>query len=396
VTAPEHNERAVAEAASGEAEPDEKAKILVVDDLLNNRVAMRELLRPLDVQILEAETGLAALQMLLRHELALILMDVQMPNMDGLEATSLIRQNPATRGVPIILVTAHGRDQELEDRGYDLGAVDYLYKPIVSHVLLAKVRVFLDLHRSRRIVGLGRELEASRREVERSRDEIEQFAYVASHDLREPVRMVASFAQLLAKEYAAVLDDRGREWLGYVTDGATRMQQMMDDLLRFSRAGRHAGPAQTVDTSEVLMEVLSILRLRIDEEGAQVSVGELPPVRGERTGIVQVFQNLIENALRYRSERPPEIHVQAHAEGDMVRLSVRDNGVGIAAEHQGRIFQIFARLHRDRHGGLGVGLSLARRIVESSGGRLWVESVPGAGSTFSFTLPMAEGPKEPA
>lgn len=239
------------------------------------------------------------------------------------------------------------------------------------------------------------ELMAERRaeDLQRSNAELEQFAYIASHDLQEPLRMVASFVQLLATRYADRLDDRGREYIGFAVDGARRMQQMVQDLLAFARVGRRGElVTAAVDLNGCYALACQHLEHAIAESQAVVEAAELPIVRGVELQLVQVLQNLIGNAIKYRGEERPRVRVDAVREGPFWRLTVRDNGIGIEPQYFDRIFVIFQRLHqRENYSGTGIGLAICKRIIEAHGGRIWVESAPGQGSTFSFVLPAAAG-----
>ena len=227
-------------------------------------------------------------------------------------------------------------------------------------------------------------------ELERSNQELEQFAYVASHDLQEPLRMVASYTQLLARRYRGQLDEDADEFIGFAVEGAERMRDLINDLLTYSRAGRQEREFGSVDLERVLDRTVSNLTVAIEEEGATVTRDPLPTVKGDESWLTQVFQNLISNAIRFRGAEAPRVHVAAartNGSGEW-RISVQDNGEGIAEEHLERIFLIFQRLHGRRESpGTGIGLSIAKRIVERHGGRIWVESEPGRGSTFHFTIP---------
>jgi PAS domain S-box-containing protein len=231
-------------------------------------------------------------------------------------------------------------------------------------------------------------------ELARSNAELEQFAYVASHDLQEPLRMVASYVQLLEKRYKNQLDEKALQYIGFAADGAQRMQRLITDLLEYSRVRTHGSPLEPTDCNEVLGQVLANLRLAIEEQQAKVTHDPLPMVPADHTQLAQIFQNLIQNGLKFhRSDEPSRIHVGAeHRNGEWL-FSVRDNGIGIEPQHFDRIFVIFQRLHpRREYPGTGIGLSLVKRIVERHGGRIWVESEPGRGTTFYFTVP-EEGAK---
>jgi len=364
-----------------------RAQILVVDDRPANLVAMRQVLEDLDAEIHEAHSGDEALGEAGCHDFAVVLLDAQMPGMDGFETASRLRRNPATARMPIIFVTAIHHDEAYESQGYELGAVDYLFKPINPRILRSKVKVFLELYRQRQELDRMDELRSSQEQLERSRGDLEQFAYVASHDLQEPLRSVTSFLQLIARRFEGQLGEDGDRWIGYAVGGARRMQALIADLLRFSRAGVAPAPGEPLDAGGVLEEVLENLRSCIEATGASVLAGPLPEVMVHRTELVQILQNLLENAIKYRRDETPRIHIEARREGAHVVFGVRDNGLGIEEGHLERIFQVFQRLQRDDDGGTGIGLAIVKRVVERRGGRVWVESTPGVGSTFWFTLP---------
>jgi PAS domain S-box-containing protein len=225
-------------------------------------------------------------------------------------------------------------------------------------------------------------------ELERSNKELELFAYVASHDLQEPLRMVSSYTQLLERRYSAKLDDDAREFIGYAVDGATRMQRLINDLLDFSRVGTRAKPMEPTDVAELLGNVRANLSVAIEETGALVTNDFMPVVTADAGQLGQLLQNLIGNALKFRNGGCPHVHVRAVETPYHWEFSVSDNGIGIEKQYFDRIFVIFQRLHtKGDYPGTGIGLALCKRIVERHGGKIWVESTPKEGSTFSFTLP---------
>ncbi|MGE3631220.1 MAG: ATP-binding protein, partial [Sandaracinaceae bacterium] len=225
-----------------------------------------------------------------------------------------------------------------------------------------------------------------------SNEDLEQFAYVASHDLQEPLRMVSSYTALLSKRYSGQLDDTAKRYIAYAQDGAMRMRVLIDDLLTYSRVRTRGGELVSIQVAGALERALSNLRVTLKETDATIDADIDAMVLADPTQISQVFQNLISNSLKFRAEAPPRVVVTARRDAEMFTFAVRDNGIGIAPEYGERIFQMFERLHtRDEYAGTGIGLALCRRIVERHGGRIWVESEAGVGSTFLFTLRAANG-----
>jgi PAS domain S-box-containing protein len=237
------------------------------------------------------------------------------------------------------------------------------------------------------------ELAQRAQELARSNADLEQFAYVASHDLQEPLRMVASYVQLLSRRYKGKLDADADTFIGYAVDGATRMQALINDLLAFSRVSTRGKEPVPVPLDKCLERALSHLRLALEDAGAEVKAEPLPWVKGDESQLVQLLQNLVGNAAKFRGERPSRLRVSSTLEGDTVTVAVEDNGIGIEPQYHERIFAIFQRLHaKEEYPGTGIGLSICKKIVERHGGRIWVESTPGQGSTFRFTLAAAAPP----
>jgi signal transduction histidine kinase len=315
----------------------------------------------------------------------IVLADYNLPNWTGMEALKVLRREAPE--VPMILVSGALGDVTAVEC-IKRGVTDYVLKDGLARLPEA-IRRALD-EKQERVLRRQAEIDLAKKaeELTRSNADLEQFAYVASHDLQEPLRMVAAYTQLLAERYTGKLDENADKFLGYASEGALRMQVLIQDLLAFSRVGRNA-VAGAVDCNAVLKEVVQTLSATIEESKAIVTFGELPEIWAERTQMSQVFQNLIGNAIKFHGPEPPMIAIQAEKADDHWLFSVSDNGIGIPPECAENIFVVFQRLHaRTEYPGNGIGLAICKKIIERYGGRIWVESREGSGSTFKFILPI--------
>jgi hypothetical protein len=522
-----------------EQPPPERVKILLVDDTPENLISLEAALDGLGQDLVLANSGMEALRHLLDHDFAAILLDVKMPDMDGFQTAELIRSRKRSRHTPILFLTGYKSDEHLF-RGYDLGAVDFLFKPIVPEVLRSKVGVFVELSRNtallrrqaevlskaeqkfrslleaapdamiissedgrislvnsqvevmfgfrreeligqnirelvpdwasfsplsadvhahaavgpssprelwavrknkqrypveislsplqteegllltsairditerkkadeairelnttleQRVTERTQELVESNEALRQSNDDLKQFAYAASHDLQEPLRMVALYSQMLQRKYASQLDAETDQYVGFIVGGAKRMEMLLKDLLTYSQTGADVGPAQSIDFEPVMRKVLLNLQASIEQTGAAISWESLPTVQAHEVRLVQLLQNIVGNAIKYRSHEAPKIRIAAERRDADWLFVVEDNGIGIEPEYAPQIFGIFKRLHGQNYPGTGIGLAICQRIVERYGGRIWVESKPGEGSRFFFTLPPAAGQSQDA
>ncbi len=379
--------------------------ILLVDDRPENILAYEAILGNLDANLLKARSGQDALRCLLLHEVAVILLDVQMPDMDGFETATLIRQNKRFEHTPILFVTAGDKTEAKQAEGYAAGAVDFLFKPIMPGILRSKVRVFLELHRKTELLrrqareekAMAQQLAAQAQELERSNEDLERYAYIISHDLQQPLRVVGSFLQLLSRRCEGRLDPDAERYIGFATEGAARMSEMLSGLLAHSRVGRGGEIRwEQVDCDELLRQVRDNLRVLLEETEAVLEVEPLPELEGNPTLLAQLFQNLIQNAVKFRGQAAPQVAISAERDGALWRFRVRDNGIGFETRFADRIFEIFQRLHtREEYEGTGMGLAIARKIVQTHGGRLWARSEPGQGAEFLFTIPISQAGREP-
>ena len=241
------------------------------------------------------------------------------------------------------------------------------------------------------IVQAEESLKQQAKELARSNTELGQFAYVASHDLQEPLRMVTNYVKILAEDYQGKLGEDADRYINYAVDGATRMKRLIDDLLAFSRVGTKGKPFEATDCNDILKGVIAHLEAAIEDSGAVITHGDLPTVMADATQLTQLLQNLVGNGIKYSGKRSPRVDISVENKGDEWIFSVRDNGIGIAPHHYERIFEMFQRLHhRSEYPGTGIGLALCHKIVDRHGGRIWVQSEIGKGSTFYFSIPIGE------
>ncbi|HSY90302.1 MAG TPA: ATP-binding protein [Candidatus Binatus sp.] len=308
-----------------------------------------------------------------------ILADYKLPDWNGMESVEILRREGLD--IPVILVTgALGELTAVEC--IKQGAADYVLKDQMA-------RLPESVRRAIREKKLREDHHQAQLELARSNRDLEQFAYVASHDLQEPLRMVATYTQLLSERYRGKLDENADKYIHYAVDGALRMQKLVQDLLAFSRVGRQGAAPRSTDCNLVIKAALQNLEAALQESGAVVKADELPMVIADGAQLTQVFQNLIGNAIKFRGPGAPTIQIKAEGKDKEWTFSVEDNGIGIAPDQAENVFVIFRRLHtREEYAGNGIGLSICKKIIEHHGGRIWFESEPGHGSTFKFTLPV--------
>jgi two-component system, sensor histidine kinase and response regulator len=365
--------------------------ILLVDDKQENLVALEQLLARPDRQLICAHSGNEALRLLLKHDFAVVLLDVEMPNMDGYEVAELMRSAERTRLVPIIFVTAGDRSEERVFRGYEAGAVDFLYKPIGAQTLRSKVDVFVDLYRkTTELTAANASLERTTALLHEKVSDLENVSQTLSHDLRAPLRSIRAFTQILAESLSGKLDAEQTDALDRVLRGTARMTNMIEELFDLLKVSGDDTPYGDVDVSAVLVDVLENLRNEIEYSGARITHGELPTVHANRLLVSQILQNLVSNAVKFCGNRDPAVQITADHRGDAWEFAVRDTGVGILPEDRERVFRPFERVGKTA-AGTGVGLALCKRAVEKLGGQIWIDSEPGSGTTFRFTIPHRKG-----
>ncbi|MBD3287915.1 response regulator [candidate division KSB1 bacterium] len=358
---------------------EDKIKILLVDDKPDNLFVLENILESPELDLVTATSGNDALELVLEHEFALILLDVQMPGMNGYETAELLRGFDKTCHIPIIFITAINKEEKYIFKGYQSGAVDYLFKPVHPEILKSKVKIFLDLYRQQKM------LEQQAHELKNVNKELNDFASIISHDLKAPLRAIRSLANWIAEDYADKLDDEGKEQIKMLIGRVTRMNELIDGVLQYSRVGRIREKVEAVDVNKVLSEVIDMI---VSPEHITIDIeNKMPIIYFEKTRITQVFQNLIGNAVKYMDKAKGIIKVGCVGENRNWKFHISDNGPGIDEKHFAKIFQIFQTLNpRDEVESTGVGLTIVKKILEMYGQKIWLESTPGSGSTFYFTI----------
>ncbi len=382
---------------------DDRVNVLLVDDQPANLLALEAMLQGLGQNLIKAESGREALKWLLTHEFAVILLDVKMPEMDGFETATLIRERDKSRHTPIIFLTAAEKSETQTVRGYAIGAVDYLVKPVVPEFVRSKVSVFVELAKKtellRRQARLlqdseqeARELAAARadlvRDLEHKNRELESFSYAVSHDLRAPLRRIESFARALTESQAGKLDANGIRFLDRIREASQQMLQLIDDVLHLSRLSRAELRDQELDLSAIVGMILDRFVEAEPERSVEVKIRPGVIAIGDAQLIRIALHNLLENAWKFTSKQP-----EARIEFGVTNIAgeptffVRDNGAGFDMSYVERLFGPFQRLHlTSEFPGTGIGLATVQRIIHRHGGRVWAEGTVGQGATFHFTI----------
>jgi len=405
-------------------------KILLVDDREDNLFSIETILEKDNYTIVKAKSGRDALKVLLhQQDFSLILMDVQMPELNGFETATIIYERDKLKNIPIIFITAFSYDEDYIFKGYKTGGVDYIYKPIKPELLRMKVSVFVDLYRKNQQLllhekkllaanrSLQKEIEERKTSEEKIRllngqlvnnnahlkainEELDRFAYVASHDLQEPLRKIMVFSdKILMKEN---MDEETEKYFKKIINSSKRMQMLINDLLSFSRQSISPSDFERTDLNTLAREAITELEIEVDKSNAKIQVGELPVVWAIPSLMKQLFHNLVSNAVKFRKKGiDPIIHIEAkkvygsdhsravNSNGHKYhKVSISDNGIGFDPKYSDEIFMVFKRLNSyHEYEGTGVGLSICKKIIEKHNGSIIAQSEPGKGSTFSFVLP---------
>jgi two-component system, sensor histidine kinase and response regulator len=379
--------------------------LLLIDDKEANLFALEQLLEKQDRVFLKATTGRDGLKRALDHEVDLIILDVQMPEMDGFEVAQILKSNKRTKDIPIIFASAEKKERQSIIQGFEEGAVDYLPKPLDPELTKAKVSVLLKIQlqnrqlqeknlalqqADERISRLNVDLQKNLGQLEAANKELESFSYSVSHDLRSPIRAMLGYARIVEEEQTGKLNDAASRAIKIIQDNAQKMNRMIDDLLAFSKLGRQALQHLYVDMDALVRTVLTDLHQRLPYQ-PEIVVHDLLPAHADTALLAHVWTNLISNAMKYSSKATqPRVEIGAHAGDNEVQYYVKDNGAGFDMKYADKLFQVFQRLHKAADfEGTGVGLAIVQRIIARHGGRIWAEAKVNEGATFYFTLPVA-------
>lgn len=382
----------------------ERVTILIVDDKPANIYALETLLDKPDRTFLSATNGNDALKLALNTDIDLIILDVQMPEMDGFEVAQILKLNKKTKDIPIIFASAEKKERQSVMKGFEEGAVDYLSKPLDPELTTAKVSVLLKIQLQKKelieknqwlekadaqIKQLNADLQKNLYQLEEVNKELESFSYSVSHDLRAPVRALVGFSRMLEESYNDTLDDEAKRMLGVIHKNAVKMGSLIDDLLEFSKMGRQEVRKSAVNIADVVKDVVSDIT-DANHYAAKVLINELLPSYADRALITQVWINLISNAFKYSAQKEnPVIEIGSHRDSEYIVYYVKDNGAGFNMDYAEKLFGVFQRLHKaSDFEGTGVGLAIVHRIITRHGGRVWADAKVNEGATFFFTLPI--------
>ena len=402
--------------------------ILIVDDIHANIVALRKVLDLHGLESESAESGEEALKKILQRHYSLIILDVQMPGMDGFEVAETLAGSNRTKDIPVLFLSAASKQKKFISKGYESGGVDYITKPVDPDLLILKVKTFLKLYEQKnelrnirdllskeieirkeaqenlelKVAQRTKELVSKNEELELRNHELQQFSWVVSHDLKEPIRKIEMFIKII-KDKFLIEDETATDYINRSLKAAERMTKLITDLLEYSRLSSQTALEQT-DMSEVVNEVLADLDYLTEEKNASIRVSELPTIQAIPSQLRQVFQNLVGNSLKFsKTDIAPEINItselvltkafdaEVHPEGKFCRIVVKDNGIGFNETYLDKIFVIFQRLNdRESYEGTGIGLAIAKKIIDKHDGLITAKSIPGEGSSFIIILPLAD------
>jgi len=377
--------------------------LLLIDDKAANIFALEQLLEKQDRVFLKAANGKEGLKIALNQDVDLIILDVQMPEMDGFEVAKILKSNKRTTDIPIIFASAEKKGRNAVIQGFDEGAVDYLAKPLDPELTKAKVSVLLKIQWQKRelieknislekadakIKQLNSDLKKNLEQLELANKELESFSYSVSHDLRAPIRSLIGYSKILEEELARKVSDEAKQALTFIQENSGKMNKMIDDLLEFSKLGKKEIRKSEINMSALVQKVVADMYNLLPHH-AHIAVHEVLPATADYALLTHVWVNLISNAIKYSSKNTSsKVELGSHREENEMIYYVKDNGAGFDMKYSSKLFGVFQRLHKaSEFEGTGVGLAIVQRIVSRHGGRIWAEAKVNEGATFYFSLP---------
>lgn len=370
----------------------QRPKILIVDDKVENLFALEVVLRELDVDIIKATNGNDALKATLNHDFSLALLDVQMPDMDGYELATILREEEKTSRMPFIFISAVFTDNPAIFKGYEKGAFSFITKPFQPEILRNKVRFFIEKYQHEiEIFEVNKKLEQRNLDLLEINQDLESFSYSVSHDLMAPVRAIRLYSEMLESNCGDKLDEKSAKLLGKIQKNSVKISSLIKDLLEFSQLGRKEITKVEIDMNDLVASVVQD-QSEFVIHNASINVHNMPPIFGDTALLRQVWSNLISNAIKYSNNIPsPEIEIGANESDHYVQYYIKDNGVGFDMEHASKLFGVFQRLHSETDfKGIGIGLAIVERILAKHRGKIWADSKVNQGSTFYFEIPKPE------
>jgi len=360
----------------------DKPNVLIVDDKPENLVALEVVLRELDLNIVKASNGNEALKATLHHDFALALLDIQMPEMDGYELASILREEEKTSRLPFIFISAVYTSNLNVFKGYEQGAFSFITKPFQKEILINKVNFFIEKYQQEAA------LFALNEELKNSNKELEAFSYSVSHDLRAPLRALSGYVETLREDYGTKLDADANNVINKIDNKTIQMGMLIDDLLAFSQLGRRDLRKTLVDVNDLVERLMNDVPDSVKER-SEVVIGHLHKVTADYSLLRQVLFNLISNAFKYSSKKEkPVIEISSEEKNGQIIFSVKDNGVGFDMKYADKLFGVFQRLHsQEQFEGTGAGLAIAHRIITKHHGKIWAEGKVNQGAVFYFSLP---------
>jgi two-component system sensor histidine kinase/response regulator len=369
--------------------------ILIVDDRESNRITVKELLKELEtlIQCLEASCGEEGLRIALEESVDLIILDIQMPGMDGFEVAQLLKSSKKTKNIPILFLTAVYKSEEFQKKGFEAGAMDYMTKPIDENQFLNRINLYIQLiDKTNKLLhyqkNLEKMVEEQTRELSDTNDDLNRVLYLFQHDFKEPLRMVVSYSQILKQKYNDLIDPNGQDYLNFIVDGGKRLGNLFEKIHEYLYIDKDIKLFTNIHTDSLVDDINSHLMTQY-KKSVQINKNTLPDIQGDLEQITYLFKALFDNAIKFNTNKEIVIDIDYQKQNGNVIFKITDNGIGISSEYYKSIFNFANRLNdRQDFKGDGTGLAIVSKIVKRHGGKIWIESQLGQGSSFFILLPI--------